>query len=55
MQNPLIETALKITEKRRRILSDMREAVTVGDRDKVFELAKKLTGLSDEQERCPID
>ena len=43
-----IDKVIEIASKRRRILSEMRAAVQVGDREVVFSLAKKLTGLSDE-------
>jgi hypothetical protein len=43
-----VDKVIEIASKRRRILSEMRTAVQVGDREAVFNLAKKLTGLSDE-------
>ena len=51
MQSPLIEKALEIARKRRGLLSEMRDAIRANDRDLVFDLARKLTGLSDEE--CP--
>jgi hypothetical protein len=49
MQSPLIDKALEIGQKRRRILAQMREAIRANDKDVVFDLARKLTGLSDEE------
>jgi hypothetical protein len=43
-----MDKVIEIASKRRRILSEMRTAVQVGDREAVFNLAKKLTGLGDE-------
>jgi hypothetical protein len=43
-----VDKVMEIANKRRRILSEMRIAVQVGDREAVFNLAKKLTGLGDE-------
>ena len=43
-----VNTVMRIAAKRRQILSEMRVAIGVGDRETVFNLAKKLTGLSDE-------
>lgn len=43
-----VDKVIEIATKRRRILSEMRTAVEVDDRETVFNLAKKLTGLSDE-------
>lgn len=54
MQPPLIEKALEIALKRRRLLSEIRDAIRANDRDLVFDLARKLTGLSDE-ECCRTD
>lgn len=45
----LIEKTLEIAEKRRAILSEMRDALRANDREAVFHLARKLTGLSDEE------
>lgn len=45
MQPHIIERALEISRKRRGYLDAMRKAVSAGDRDSVFELARKLTGL----------
>ena len=49
MQRQIIERALEISRKRRECLDAMRNAIRTGDKDSVFELAKKLTGLSDEK------
>jgi len=44
----ILDKAVEIAGKRREVLSDMRRAVQRDDRELVFALAKKLTGLSDE-------
>ena len=49
MQAQFIEKALEIARKRREILLRMREAIHANDRDLVFELARTLTGLADEE------
>jgi hypothetical protein len=49
MQRQIIERALEISRKRRGYLNAMRKAIRSGDKDFVFELAKKLTGLSHEK------
>ncbi len=49
MPGQLIEKALEVARKRRRILEHMHRAVRAGDKDLVFALARKLTGLSDEK------
>lgn len=49
MQPAIIERALEISRKRRGYLDAMRKAIRSGDKDSVFELAKKLTGLGDEK------
>lgn len=49
MQSQLIEKALEIARKRRRILAEMRDAIHADNKDIVFNLARKLTGLSDEE------
>lgn len=49
MQRQIIERALEISRKRRTYLDAMRKAIRSGDKDSVFDLAKKLTGLSDEE------
>ena len=51
MQRATIEKALEISRKRRGFLEEMRAAVRSGNKDSVFELAKKLTGLRDDEER----
>jgi hypothetical protein len=43
-----LEKVIEIAKKRRGILSEMRAAIQSGDKDLVFQLAKKLTGISDE-------
>ena len=45
----LVEKALEVSQKRRRALEQLREAVRAGDKDKVFSLAQKLTGVTDEK------
>jgi hypothetical protein len=45
----IIEKALEISRKRRGYLEEMRRAVQAGDKDSVFALAQKLTGLSNEE------
>lgn len=49
MQSSLIDKALEIARKRRGLLSEMRDAIRANDRELVFELARKLTGLNDEE------
>jgi hypothetical protein len=49
MQYQLIDKALAIARKRRRILAQMREAIRANNKDIVFGLARELTGLSDEE------
>lgn len=49
MHSQLIDKALEIARKRRRILAEMRDAIRANDKDLVFGLARKLTGLSDEE------
>jgi hypothetical protein len=49
MQRQIIEKALEISRKRRGYLDAMRKAIRSGDKDSVFELARKLTGLRDEE------
>ena len=49
MRSPLIERALEIGQKRRRILTEMQVAIRANDKDQVFSLAQKLTGVSDEE------
>jgi hypothetical protein len=49
MHAQILERALEISRKRRGYLKSMREAVRAGDKETVFDLAKKLTGLSDEE------
>ncbi len=55
MESSLIERVLEIAKQRRRILEHMRQAIRVGDKDTVFALARKLTGIGDEQKRDPTD
>jgi len=49
MQSQLIDKTLEIARKRRRILGKMREAIRANNKDLVFDLARKLTGLTDEE------
>ena len=51
MQSQLIDKALEIARERRKILTRMRDAIRANDKDLVFSLARKLTGLTDEE--CP--
>ena len=51
MRRDLIEKALEISRQRREVLDAMRKAIYSGDRDSVFELARKLTGLTGNEER----
>lgn len=48
MHGKFLERVLQISQKRRGYLEAMREAIRLGDKEAVFELARKLTGLSDE-------
>lgn len=49
MHRLMIERALEISRKRRVYLDAMRKAIRLGDKESVFELARKLTGLSGEK------
>jgi hypothetical protein len=49
MQRQIIEKALEISRKRRGYLEAMRKAIRIGDKESVFELARKLTVASDEE------
>jgi hypothetical protein len=49
MQTQLIEKTLEIARKRRRILTEMQTAIRANDKDRVFALARELTGLSNEE------
>jgi hypothetical protein len=49
MRREILEKALEISLKRRRILDEMRRALQARDKETVFSLALKLTGLSDEK------
>ncbi len=51
MHAQIVEKALEISQKRRRLLDEMRKAIRAGEKDTVFQLARRLTGLTDEQER----
>jgi len=55
MSGELVEKALEIARKRRQLLEEIREAILVGDKEAVFELARKLTGVANEERRrtCP--
>lgn len=48
MDGKFLERVSEISQKRRGYLESMREAIRLGDKDAVFELARKLTGLCDE-------
>jgi hypothetical protein len=50
MHRQLVEEALEISQKRKRLLEEMRKAVRAGDKETVFSLALKLTGLTNEKE-----
>ena len=52
IQHQIIERALEISRKRRGYLDAMKKAIAAGDKDSVFELARKLTGTKD---AAPID
>jgi len=54
MWSQLVQMAVEITRRRRKLLEEMREAVRLGDREGVFELARQITGLGDE-ERNRVD
>ncbi len=47
----LVDKALEISRKRRRALVELRAAVRTGDRERVFLLAKKFVGGTNE--KCP--
>ena len=49
MTRELVERALEISRKRQQILDQMRQAVRMGDKEAVFELACKLTGVTNEE------
>ncbi len=49
MSSELVEKALEIARKRRQILNQMREAIRMRDKEAVFELACKLTGVTNEE------
>lgn len=49
MKPDIVERALEISSRRREYLEAIRKAIRVGDKDSVYEFAKKLTGLSDEE------
>lgn len=53
--NGIIDAALEISERRRNILAQMREALKQGDEGKALTLAKKLCGVDDEQKSNRID
>ncbi len=55
MHSQLIEKALEISRKRKRVLEKMREAVRAGDQDRVFSLARKLVGATDAKKRDRTD
>ena len=45
----LVDAALVICERRRQTLAHIKEAVEVGDMCEVYDLAKRLCGMEDEQ------
>lgn len=49
MSPQLIEKLLGIAQKRREVLEEMSRAVRLGDKDRVFALAEKLTGTKHEE------
>ncbi len=49
MNTQLVNKALEISQKRRRVLAELREAVRAGNKDRVFSLAQKLIGVTDEK------
>lgn len=49
----LLDSVLEVAARRRHILSKMRDAIQVGDKDSVFSLAKQLTGLDYEKSYKP--
>ncbi len=51
MTRELVERALEISRKRQQVLDQMRQAVRRGDKEAVFELACKLTGVTNEERR----
>ncbi len=55
MNGQLIEKALEISRKRKRVLEKMRDAVRAGDKNAVFFLARKLTGQANEEKRNRTD
>ena len=51
----IVQRALEISKKRRAYLDAMRRAIQDEDKDSVFELARKLTGLNNDEERHRTD
>lgn len=49
MTEQLVDKLLEIAQKRREILEQMRRAIEASDKETVLWLAKKLTGLNDEE------
>lgn len=49
MSSQLVQKAVAIARTRRKILERIREAVRSGDRETVFDLARELTGVVDEE------
>jgi len=49
MPSQIVDKVLEIARKRRHILGQMREAIRANDQELVFELARRLTGVSDEE------
>jgi hypothetical protein len=53
--NGIIDAAFEISERRRDILAQMREAFDRGDVSEALTLAKKLCGVDDEQKSNRTD
>lgn len=49
MTQELVERALEVSQKRRHLLEALRQALLSEDKEKVFALARRLTGLNDEE------
>ena len=45
----LVDKALEISRRRQRALAELRAAVRAGDKDRVFSLAKKFVGGTNEE------
>lgn len=55
MADEVVEKALEIARRRRKILEELRQAIRMGDKEAVFNLACRLTGVTDEERHraCP--